>query len=115
MDMGITIRPQIYIFLAVLLLFIPFSWLSAWLIAVIFHELCHIGAVYISGGKILSVTIGTNGICMDSTPLTEGKRLFSILCGPLGGLFPVVLSRYFPRLAICCWILTTPGWQREIP
>ena len=106
MPMQIKIRPQVYIFLSVLLLLIPFPWLSAWLIAVIFHELCHVCAVYVSGGKILSVTIAANGICMDSTPLTEGKRLLSVLSGPLGGLLPVALSRYFPRLAICCWLLS---------
>ncbi len=104
--MPISVRPQVYIFMVLLLLLVPLPWLSAWLVAVLFHELCHICAVYLSGGKILGATIGANGICMDSTPLTEGKRLVSILCGPLGGLLPVLLGKWFPRVAICCWVLS---------
>ncbi len=104
--MQISVRPQVYIFLVALLLLVPLPWLTAWLIAVLFHELCHIWAVCLFGGEILGITIGTNGICMDSTPLTEGKRLFSVLCGPIGGLLPAFLGSWFPRLAICCWVLS---------
>ncbi len=104
--MKISVKPQVYVFFVALLLLVPLPWLSAWLVAIVFHELCHICAVYLSGGKIFRLKIGENGICMDSTPLTEGKRLFCILCGPLGGLLPVLLSQWLPRIAICCWVLS---------
>lgn len=100
------IKPQAYIFFVLLLLLVPLKWLTGWLIAIIVHELCHVCAVYFMGGRIEEVSVGANGICMNSTPLTDGKRLFAILCGPIGGLLPTLLGSHFPRLALCCWALS---------
>lgn len=102
----IKIKPQVYIFFVLLLLLIPLNWLIGWSIAVIVHELCHICAVYFMGGRIDGISVGVNGICINSAPLSDGKRLFAILCGPIGGLLPTLLSSRFPRLAICCWVLS---------
>ena len=104
--MQIKINPQVYIYLVVLLFLIPLKWLIGWTIAVVTHELFHIGAVYFMGGRIEKISVSINGIRIDSTPLSEGKRLFAILIGPIGGLLPTLLRGCFPILAICCWVLT---------
>ena len=104
--MQLKMKPQVYIIFVLLLLLIPLKWLIGWIIAVVTHELSHIAAVYLMGSKVEKILVGTNGICIDSTPLSEGRRLFAILSGPIGGLLPIFLRGWFPRLAICCWLLS---------
>lgn len=104
--MQLKIKPQVYIYFVLLLLLVPLKWLVGWIIAVAVHELCHVCAVYFMGGRIEKISVGTSGICIDSAPLTDGKRLFAIWSGPIGGLLPTFLGSYFPRLAICCWALS---------
>ena len=104
--MRVCIKFDTYIYLAVLLFLIPIQWLAAWLIAVICHEFCHYLAVYLCGGEIFSLTVGIGGANMESSNLSKKRRLVAILAGPIGGQLPVILSRWFPRLALCCWLLS---------
>ena len=104
--MQVIIRPNTYVYLGILLLLIPLPWLTAWLLAMSFHELCHWGAVRLFGGRIYKLTIGMGGAVMESDTLSKGKALFSVLCGPLGGFFLVLLGRWIPRTAVCSWFLS---------
>lgn len=104
--MRITIKPNTYLYLVLLLFLIPLPWLCAWLLAMCMHELCHWLAVKLCGGRIYSLSIGIGGAQMTGSVLSHGKRLFAILSGPVGGILPVFLGRWFPRLALCCWILS---------
>lgn len=104
--MQISVKPQFCILFVLLLLVVPLPLFVGWITAIIIHELCHIGGVLLCGGKIINITVGAGGICMESTPLTEGKRIFTILCGPVGGLLPMLFGRFFPFVAICCWGLS---------
>lgn len=70
------------------------------------HESGHWIAVRLSGGRILSVSVELGGLSMLSTPLTNGKKMISILCGPLVGFLPALLCRGFPELAVCSFLLT---------
>lgn len=102
----IAIRPSVYIYLSLLLFAIPLPWIAAWFAAVIFHELCHWVGVRLCGGEVLQFSLAVGGANMESTVMTDGKRLFSVLCGPLGGLFLAAFSRWLPRIAICSWFLS---------
>ena len=104
--MRVTVKPNTYIYLAVLVFLIPFPWLIGWLTAVIFHEFCHWLAVRLCGGTVHKLTVGLGGANMETGPMTERKRLLAVLSGPVGGAFLVFLGRWFPRLAICSWVLT---------
>ncbi len=102
----IAVDPITYVYFALLLMFIPIRWLIAWVIAVLFHEFCHLIAVKLCGGNVLGVSIGVGGINMVCDALSRRCRFISVLCGPLGGLLLLLLSRYIPRIAICSWILS---------
>ena len=102
----ITVRPNVYIYLVLLLFLIPIQWLFAWILALSVHEFCHWAAVKACGGKVFELTIGIGGVQMQSTPLPNRRRLFCILSGPLGGFLLVFLGRWFSRIALCSWILS---------
>lgn len=106
MQAKVNIRPNTYIYIVVLLFLIPIKWLLAWLLAAGFHELCHWIAVRLCGGEIYNVTIGLGGAKMECSPLSKGQQLLSILCGPIGGLLPLLFARWLPRTALCCWALS---------
>ncbi len=104
--MKITCNSSTYIYLAFLLLLLPIKWLTAWLIAVCFHELCHCLAVKLCGGENYHLRVGFGGAVISCSDLTNRKHLFSLLAGPLGGFLLVFLGRWFPRLALCSWVLS---------
>ena len=104
--MKITLNSSTYLYLAILLLILPVKWLIAWLIAVCFHEICHYLAVKLCGGESYLVRVGFGGAVISCSELTDGKHLIALLAGPLGGLLLAFLGRWFPRLALCSWVLS---------
>ena len=89
------------ILLAMAILVLPIQWILAAIIAAAFHEMCHIAAVYLCGGKISGLRIGGNGAVMDIHAMSRGKELFCALAGPLGGLLLLLFARWIPRTAVC--------------
>lgn len=106
MPAKINIRPNTYIYMVLLLFFIPLKWLFAWMLAAGFHEACHWLVVKLCGGEIYSITIGIGGAKMECGPMSNAKRLMAVLSGPLGGLLPLLFARWIPRTALCCWLLS---------
>lgn len=104
--MQLTIKNNTYIYLTILLFLVPLPWLIAWLVAVCIHELGHLSAVRLCGGKVERLTISVGGFCMRSSPMSDTKRVICTLCGPLVGLLPLISYRTFPRVAICAWFLS---------
>lgn len=104
--MQVKIHTNTYVYLAVLLFLIPIRWLAAWFIAVVCHELCHYIAVHFCGGNVFSLNIHIGGAKMECSSLTQKQQLIATLAGPVGGLLPVLFSRWFPALALCCWLLS---------
>ena len=101
-----SVKPNAYIYLTILLLFLPIRWITAWVIAILFHEICHWIAVKTCGGEIIHISIGLGGAQMQCNNLPEKCRFFAILCGPLGGLALSCLGKWFPRLALCSFFLS---------
>jgi len=104
--MKIHIAENTYIYLVIVLFLVPFPWLFAWLTAVCIHEFCHWLSVRLFGGSVYSLTIGITGANMICQPLTNRKLLISVLSGPIGGFLLVLTAKWFPRLALCSWILS---------
>ena len=104
--MQLTVKNNTYIYLTILLFLVPLPWLTAWLAAVCIHELGHLSAVRLCGGKVERLTISVGGFCMRSSSMNDTKRVICTLCGPLVGLLPVISYRTFPRVAICAWFLS---------
>ena len=90
--------------LAGAILFLPLHWILAAVTAAIFHELCHLLALWICNGQVLQIRFGANGAVLHALPLPPVKSLFCTLAGPLGSLFLLLMARWFPRLAFCAAI-----------
>ena len=97
---GLEISPAVCILWALMLLLLPIQWLAACLTASAFHELCHIAAVKICGGQVSELKIGASGAVLCAELLPEIQNLLCILAGPVGGLLPVLIARWFPRVAL---------------
>ena len=78
----------------------------AWLIAAGFHEMCHWLAVKICGGDAYRIVVGISGAKMECGPMSNPRRLFCVLSGPIGGMIPVLFSKWIPCTALCCWLLS---------
>ena len=100
------IDPRFYVLLAALIFLLPLKWLAAWCVAACLHELFHFAVVKLCRGKIRIFSLNLGGADMECTDLSDKAYLFSVLAGPLGGFVLVLLGRWFPRLAICSWLLS---------
>ena len=106
MPVKFEIRPSTYIYMVLLVFFVPLKWLLAWVFAAGFHEVCHWLAVRLCDGDVYSITVGLGGAKMECSPMSNRKRLFAVLSGPIGGLFLVLFARWIPRTALCSWLLS---------
>lgn len=70
---------------------------AAALPGILLHELAHAAAIRLCGGRVISVTLGCTGLCMEKTALDSvGKELFCILAGPAAGLLSSLIFRGLP-------------------
>ena len=90
--------------MAVMLLVLPLDWLLAMAAAGFVHELAHILAVWLLGGRILSCRISAGGAVIGTSPMESVRQLLCILAGPLGGLALLPLARFLPKLAVCAFV-----------
>ena len=86
---------------ALALLILPLRWVLAALIAGIVHELFHIAAIYLCGGKISTITVGSADATISVSSMSCGRELLCALSGPFGGLLTLIFARYIPRIAVC--------------
>ncbi len=94
------------VILAAALLLLPWGWVGAFLAAAAVHELGHILAVRVLGGKIVEMTLGLHGAQICTAPMDPKFQLPAILAGPIFGLLPALLWEKCPRLAFCATLLS---------
>lgn len=99
-DIRLRIEAVFYIALALAILVLPIQWVVSWLIAAAVHELGHFFAILACKRKVFSVTVGCRGAIMETEPL-ERDEWKCALAGPACGLALLVISPWFPRIAIC--------------
>ena len=90
------VTPGFCIFWAFLILTLPLKFLLAAVAAALFHEFCHGAMVKLSGGRILSMTLGAGGMIME---VESERELLCALAGPAGSLLLACLP--VKDLAIC--------------
>jgi len=84
-----------------MLLTLPIPWLFAAVIAAFVHELFHIAAVFLCGGKILDFQLGLQGAILNSSKLSVPRSIICIFAGPFGSFLLILTAQEFPRLALC--------------
>lgn len=90
-----------FFWLALLLLVLPLQWVAAAGLAALFHELCHMIAVRVCGGRVNAVDVGNSGAVMETADLTNWQELLCAMAGPLGGLLLLFFLRWYPEVAVC--------------
>ena len=100
----IQINPWAYYFTAFAVLTVPLDWFLSALCAAVFHELCHIWAIKILGGKILGIHVCISGTIIETEIHGRWEELLSALAGPAGSLLLLTLCHVFPKLAICACV-----------
>ena len=90
-----------YLWLAALLLLLPLDWVISAFTAALIHELCHIAALLLLGGKISSIRISVRGCILEAASLGDIASLGSILAGPAGSLALLLFSGVLPKIAVC--------------
>lgn len=93
--------PWTFLLGALLLLVLPLPWLMASIFAAAFHELCHLGAVYALGGRVLRLTIGPTGAVMEGALEGRWREILAAAAGPVGSLLLLTLAPMAPRIAVC--------------
>ena len=95
------IEPRFFFLGALLLLTLPLNWIWAAFLAAGFHELCHLTAVRLLGGKVHEICLDVGGAQIGATIPGRLISAAASLAGPAGSLLLVLLCRSFPRVAIC--------------
>ena len=101
MKLRLAYSPGVCIALAVLCLTVPPDWIAAAVFAALVHELSHVLAVLIMGGRIESLRVSERGAVMDAMPMASGRELICILAGPAGSLGLMAFCECFPKTAFC--------------
>ena len=89
---------------AFLLLVLPLRLLAAAAMAAGFHEICHAGAICLTGGRIVGLRIGAGGMVMDTPSMTPGREILCALAGPCGSFLLACLYPLTPLLAVCALV-----------
>lgn len=98
------IETSALLLLALGLLTVPLNWLAAFLVAAVVHELFHILALRLLGGRADSLRVGAGGAVLRVEGLSPGREVLCALAGPLGSLSLLPLCPRFPRLALCALV-----------
>ena len=92
---------SLYLWLAALLLFLPFDWVLSALTSALIHEFCHIAVLVMLGGKISRVRISVIGCILDAESPGDFVSFCSILAGPIGSMALLILAESLPKIAVC--------------
>ena len=87
--------------MALLLLVVPFRLLLAAVLAALFHELCHLGAIRLLGGQAGAFRLNPGGATLEFWGLTPIREAVASLSGPGGSLLLLRFHRLYPELALC--------------
>ena len=91
----------LYIWLAALLLFLPFDWVLSAFTAALIHEFCHIAVLLMLGGNISRMRISITGCVLDAESPGDFASFCSILAGPTGSIALLILAESLPKIAVC--------------
>lgn len=97
----VQIEPQALFLAALLLLTVPFRWVLAAAVAAAFHEICHLAAIQLLGGRVWKIRIGLRGARIETEPMSYARDVLAAAAGPVGSLMTLFLAKPFPRIAFC--------------
>ena len=95
-----------WLVLGLMVLLFPLPVVSGILLAAAIHEMGHILALQLCGGRIHRISLRAGGAVIEAAPLSAGRELVCILAGPAAGALTIFSWRAFPELAIAGLVQT---------
>ena len=92
--------------LALMLLLFPLRFLVGVLLAAFIHELGHLLALKIAGGRVLSIRLRSFGARIEAAPMSPGRAALCALAGPAAGALTIFAWKSFPELALAGLVQT---------
>ena len=92
--------------LALMLLLFPLRFLVGVLLAALIHELGHLLALKLAGGRVLSIRLRSFGARIEAAPMSPGRTALGALAGPAAGALPIFAYKTFPELALAGLVQT---------
>ena len=92
--------------LALMLLLFPVRFLVGVLLAALIHELGHLLALKIAGGRVLSIRLRSFGARIEAAPMSPGRTALCALAGPAAGALTIFAYKTFPELALAGLVQT---------
>ena len=92
--------------LALMLLLFPLQFLVGVLLAALIHELGHLLALKIAGGRVLSIRLRSFGARIEAAPMSPGRTALCALAGPAAGALTIFAYKTFPELALAGLVQT---------
>ena len=92
--------------LGLMLLLFPLRFLVGVLLAAFIHELGHLLALKLAGGRVLSIRLRSCGARIEAAPMPPGRTALCALAGPAAGALTIFAYKTFPELALAGLVQT---------
>lgn len=89
---------------ALLLLMLPLRWVAAYFLAAWVHEMGHLLAVRLLGGRVSCLEFSARGARMHASALSPGRQLVCLLAGPGASFALLPLVALYPQLSFCGFV-----------
>ena len=89
-----------------MVLLFPLRFLAGIFLAALVHELGHIMAIRLTGGRILAVRLQAFGARIEAAPMEPGRAAVCALAGPAAGAMTMLAWRRFPELGLAGLVQT---------
>lgn len=86
---------------ALCVLVTPLKWFGAVCLAAFVHEMGHLLAVLMVGGKITGIRIHSYGVIMETESIAGIREVLCALAGPAASFSIMTVYRWMPLTAIC--------------
>ena len=96
----IYIKPGFCVAVGIGIMILPLKLVIAWIVAALIHELGHIICIRLFGIRVVSISVGLEGVQIITDELTWAQECSVALSGPAAGLSLLLLSRFIPTIAL---------------
>ncbi len=95
-----------WLVLGLMMLLFPLRFLVSVLLAAVIHELGHLSAIRLTGGRVRGIWLHIGGARIETDPMEPGQAILCALAGPAAGAVTILAWRWFPELALAGLIQT---------
>ena len=85
--------------LGLMCLLFPVRFLVGVLLAAAVHEIGHLIAIRLTGGRVRTIRLQAFGARIETDPMEPGREILCALAGPMAGALAILAWRVYPELA----------------